>query len=155
VDTISSAEEEAIYREIEAFGEAWNRGDPEAAASFFTEDAVRVGAFGDIQRGRAEIETAFDRLLHGTMAGATVRQEGGWIRMLTPDLAVWQGGLEITPVGGPSMKGHVVQVMRRVQAEIGGMPSVGPWGLVADATGQWGKRWLIVEAHPRFFPPRS
>jgi uncharacterized protein (TIGR02246 family) len=155
VDTISSAEEEAIYREIEAFAEAWNRGDPEAAASFFTEDAVRVGAFGDIQRGRAEIEAAYDRLLHGTMAGATVRQERGWVRMLTSDLAVWQGGLEITPVGGPSMKGHVVQVMQRVQAEIGGMPAVGPWGFVADATGQWGKRWLIVEAHPRFFPPRS
>ena len=155
MDTISSAEEEAIYREIEAFGEAWNRGDPEAAASFFTEDAVRVGAFGDIQRGRAEIEVAYGRLFHGAMPGATARMERGSIRMLTPDLAVWQGGLEITPVGGPSMKGHVVQVMRRAQAEIGGMPAVGPWGFVADASGQWGKRWLIVEAHPKFFPTRN
>lgn len=122
--------EEAIYRENEAFLEAWNRGDARAAASFFTEDGVRVGAFGDIQRGRAEIEAAYNRLLRQTMPGATASMERGSIRMLTPDLALWQGGLEITPVSGPPMKGHVVQVMRRV-----------------------GERWLVVEAHPKFFPP--
>lgn len=129
----SPADEEAIYREVRAFTEAWNRGNAKALAEFFTEDAVRVGAFGDIQRGRAEIEAAYSRLLHGTMPGATVRQEQGSIRMLTPDLAVWQGGIEVTPAGvSPSLKGHVVQVMRRV-----------------------GERWLVVEAHPKFFPPRS
>ena len=130
--TTGSTDEEAIYREIQAFTEVWNRGDARALAGFFTEDAVRVGAFGDIQHGRAEIEAAYERLLHGAMPGATVRQERGWVRMLNPDLAVWQGGLEVTPVGGSPMKGHVVQVMQRR-----------------------GDRWLIVEAHPKFFPPRS
>ncbi|MER3450279.1 MAG: hypothetical protein C4315_11110 [Chloroflexota bacterium] len=123
--------EQAIYQENEMFLEAWNRGDARAAASFFTEDAVRVGAFGDIQRGRDEIEAAYDRLLHQTMPGSTANMERGSIRMLTPDLAVWQGGLEIIPMGRTPMRGHVVQVMQRL-----------------------GERWLIVEAHPKLFPPR-
>ena len=66
------------------------------------------------------------------MPGATVKQERGTIRMLTPDFAVWQAGIEIVPAGNaPSMKGHVVQIMKKT-----------------------GGRWLVLEAHPKFFPPR-
>ncbi len=84
-----------------------------------------------MQHGRAEIEAAYGRLLHQTMPGAVVRQERGSVRMLSPDLAVWQGGLEIVPPGGvPALKGYVVQVMRKVEG-----------------------RWLILEAHPKIFPP--
>jgi ketosteroid isomerase-like protein len=65
------------------------------------------------------------------MPGAKGKTEKGTIRMLTPELAVWQGGLEIKkPDGSPSMKGYVVQVMKKVQG-----------------------RWLILEAHPKLFPP--
>lgn len=127
---VSHTDEEAIYREVQAFAEVWNRGNANALAEFYTEDAVRVGAFGDIQHGRAEIEAAYDRLLHGTMPGATVRMERGTIRMLGPDLAVWQGGLEVVATGAV-LKGHVVQVMQKQ-----------------------GDRWLVVEAHPKFFPPQ-
>jgi uncharacterized protein (TIGR02246 family) len=122
---------EAILAETQAFVDAWGRGDARAAASFFTDDAVRVGALGDVQRGRAEIEAAYVRLFTNSMPGATVRLERGTVRMLGPELAVWQGGMEITPVGGrPPLRGHVVQVMRLVDG-----------------------RWLIIEAHPKFFPP--
>ncbi len=124
-------EEEAIIREIQAFSGAWSRGDAKVAASFFTEDGVRVGAAGDVERGRAELEAAYDRLLHGAFAGATVTQERGTIRMLTPDLALWQGGMTIQPPGGsPPLKGHVVQLMKKVN-----------------------DRWLVLEAHPKLFPP--
>lgn len=126
-----SNDERAILSETEAFAEVWNKGDAQAAASFFTEDAVRVGAFGDVQRGRAEIEAAYDRLLHNTMPGAAVKQERGSVRVLSPVLAVWQAGLEIVaPGGSPAFKGHVVQVMQKVDG-----------------------RWLVLEAHPKFFPP--
>ena len=58
--------------------------------------------------------------------------EKGIIRMLTPELVVWQGGLEIEkPDGSPLMKGYVVQVMKKVQG-----------------------RWLTPEAHPKLFPPQ-
>jgi uncharacterized protein (TIGR02246 family) len=57
-------ESESIIAETQKFAQVWNQGDAKLAASFFTEDGVRVGAFGDTQTGRAEIEAAYDRLLH-------------------------------------------------------------------------------------------
>ncbi|MEK6574183.1 MAG: SgcJ/EcaC family oxidoreductase [Chloroflexota bacterium] len=124
-------DEQAIMNETASFAEAWSKGDAKAAASYYTEDGTRVGAFGDIQNGRSEIEAAYDRLLHQTMPGAVVKQERGSVRMLTPELAIWQGGIEIIPAGGGSaLKGYVVQVMKKVEG-----------------------RWLILEAHPKLFPP--
>lgn len=125
-----SDEAKAIIAETQAFSEAWNRGDAKAAASYFTEDGVRVGAAGDVQRGRAELEAGYDRLLHQGMPGATVSQEVGTVRMLTPELALWEGGIEIRSPTGVSHKGHVVQVMKKVNG-----------------------RWLVLEAHPKLFPP--
>jgi hypothetical protein len=52
--------------------------------------------------------------------------------MLTQEYAIWQGGLEIIAPDGSSRKGHVVQVMKKMDG-----------------------RWLILEAHPKFFPPAS
>jgi uncharacterized protein (TIGR02246 family) len=122
----------AILDEIDAFIKAWNEGDAKAAASFFTEDAVRVGAFGDAQRGRGEIEAAYERLLQQMMSGATITQDRGTVRILGSDLAVWQGGMEIRLPDGSSRKGHVVQIMKKL-----------------------GQRWLVLEAHPKFFPLAS
>ena len=124
-------DEQAIMKETASFAEAWSKGDAMAAASYYTEDGVRVGAFGDIQNGRSEIEAAYDRLLHQTMPGAVVKQERGSVRMLTSELAIWQGGIEIIPAGGGSaLKGYVVQVMKKVEG-----------------------RWLVLEGHPKLFPP--
>ena len=124
-------DEQAIMKETASFAEAWSKGDAMAAASYYTEDGVRVGAFGDIQNGRSEIEAAYDRLLHQTMPGAVVKQERGSVRMLTSELAIWQGGMEIIPAGGGSaLKGYVVQVMKKVEG-----------------------RWLVLEGHPKLFPP--
>ena len=123
-------DEEAIMNEAASFAEAWSRGDARAAASYYTEDGTRVGAFGDTQNGRSEIEAAYDRLLHHTMPGAVVKQERGSVRMLTPELAIWQGGIEIVPSGGaPALKGYVVNVMKKVEG-----------------------RWLALEGHPKLFP---
>lgn len=124
-------DEQTIMNETASFAEAWSRADSKAAASFYTEDGMRVGAFGDIQNGRSEIEAAYERLFHQTMPGAVVKQERGSVRMLTSELAIWQGGMEIIPAGsGPALKGYVVQVMKKVEG-----------------------RWLIFEAHPKLFPP--
>ena len=129
---MSTKDQEDIYKENDRFLEAWNQGDHKVAASFYTEDGVRVGAMGDIEHGREEITTAYGNLMHKSMPGAKAKMEKGTIRMLTPELVVWQGGLEIErPDGSPSMKGYVVQVMKRVQG-----------------------RWLILEAHPKLFPPQ-
>jgi uncharacterized protein (TIGR02246 family) len=124
-------EVETIIAETQAFAEAMNAGDAAAAASFYTDDGVRVGAFGDTQQGRAAIEAAYARLLQETMAGARLDQERGTVRILTPGLAVWQGRLLIALPGAEApIRGHVVQVMKRE-----------------------GDRWLILEGHPKIFPP--
>jgi uncharacterized protein (TIGR02246 family) len=127
-------EQETIFSEIEAFSKAWSRGDAKEAASFYTEDGVRVGAMGDVQRGRAEVEAGYARLLHGPFTGATVTQERGTIRMLTDDLALWQGGMTIQPAGmAPAINGYVVQLMKKING-----------------------RWLVLEAHPKIYPsPRQ
>ena len=126
-------DEQAIMNETASFAEAWSKGDAKAAASYYTEDSMRVGGFGDIQNGRSEIEAAYDRLLHQTMPGAVVKQERGSVRMLTPEIAIWQGGIEIIPAGGgAALKGYVVQVMKKVEG-----------------------RWLVLEGHPKLFPPPS
>ena len=54
--------------------------------------------------------------------------------MLTAELALWQGGLEIfVPGSEEAIKGYVVQVMKKT-----------------------GRRWLILEGHPKIFPlPRT
>jgi len=123
-------DEQAILNETAAFAEAWSRGDARAAALSYTEDGVRLGAFGDRQTGRTEIQASYARLLHQTMPDAVVKQEPGQVRMLTPELAIWQGGIEIIPSnGGAALKGHVVQVMKKVDG-----------------------RWLVLEAHPKLFP---
>jgi len=123
-------ESSAILEEIDGFTKAWNEGDARAAAAFFTEDGVRVGALGDVQQGRPELEAAYQRLLRDMMPGAKVTQERGTVRMLSPDLAVWQGGMVINLPDGSSRTGYVVQIMKKV-----------------------GTRWLVIEAHPKFFPP--
>ena len=127
---MTTGDEETIMNETASFAEAWSKGDAKAAASYFTEDGRRVGAFGDTQNGRAEIEAAYDRLLHQSMPGAVVHQERGTVRMLTLELARWQGGMELVPAGGgPGLKGSVVQVMKKVDG-----------------------RWLVLEGHPKLFP---
>ena len=70
-------EQEAIIREVQAFSEAWSHGDAKAAASFYTDDGIRVGAAGDMQQGRSELEAAYNQLFHGPFEGAKVVQERG------------------------------------------------------------------------------
>jgi uncharacterized protein (TIGR02246 family) len=119
-----------IIAETQAFAAAMNAGDATLASSFYTEDGRRVGASGDVQNGREEIAAAYDRLLHETMPGVQLIQERGTVRMLSPGMAVWQGGLELdVPGSDVPLRGHVVQVMKKVE-----------------------DRWLILEGHPKFFP---
>jgi len=127
----SEGDEQAIVREVARFAEVWNRGDARAAAGFFTEDGVRVGAAGDVAQGRAELVVAYERLLCGPFSGASVELHGDKVRLLTPELALWRGGMTIRlPAGAPPLEGHVVQVMKKVDG-----------------------RWLVLEAHAALHPP--
>jgi hypothetical protein len=51
--------------------------------------------------------------------------------MLTPDLALYQGPMEIQPGAGRApIKGYFLDVMKKVQG-----------------------RWLMLESHPKLVPP--
>lgn len=114
----------------EEFLAAFARGDADACAACFAEDGVRVGAAGDVQRGRGEIRTGYAALMQ-RMQGATLALANATTRSLAPDVVLWQANMEIRlPGGRPPLRGYVVEVMRRE-----------------------GSRWLIVEGHPKFFPP--
>ena len=127
-------DKEAIYAETEAFRQAWNKGDAKLVTSFFTDDAIRVdgvGATGQTQRGKDELEAAYVRLFHKTMTGVQMKYlDRGEVRMLSPDLAVWQVNLEIISPDGSSMEGHVVEIFKKVN-----------------------NRWLVLEAHPKISSP--
>ena len=122
--------EQSLFNEIESFNKAWDKGDAAEAASFYTDDSVRVGAFGDIQHGKDVIEAAYDKLFSKTMQGFTAKLEKGSIRMLSQEFAAWQGGIELISAEGTSVKGHAFQVMEKVKG-----------------------RWLVLEAHVKFYPP--
>lgn len=127
---MNETEVEAIIAETRAFADAMNAGDAALAVSFYTEDGTRVGGSGDVQHGREEIEAAYDRLLNQIMPGARLTQERGTVRPLTPEFAVWRGGIEIVVPGTDvPLEGHVVQVMKKVEG-----------------------RWLVLEGHPKIFP---
>ena len=127
----TAAEDAAIERLHQDFAQAWSGGDVDALVAFFADDAVRVGAAGDVEHGRDEIRSAFERLLGGPFAGASVRIERGTVRFLAADLALWQAPMEIVPgPGRPALRGYAVDVMKKV-----------------------GSRWHILETHPKLFPP--
>lgn len=124
------AGEEGIERLHEDFLAAFARGDADACAACFAEDGVRVGSLGEVQRGRAEIRAGYAALLE-RLKGARLALSNATTRALAPDVVLWQASMEIVPPAGrPAIRGHVVEVMRRE-----------------------GGRWLIVEGHPKLFPP--
>lgn len=123
----ASSEEESISRELASLSEAWSRGDAKGAASFYAEDGQRVDPGGDVEHGRAEVAAAYERVLHGRFSGAKFTLERGTFRWITPDVALWQGGLSIAPPGDlPVTKAYLLHVMKKDRG-----------------------RWLILEAHAK------
>ncbi len=109
---------------------AWQRGDAKGAVANLAEDAVRVGAFGDIQHGRAEIEAAYQKLFSGPMKGARVRWEPT-VHFLASDVAACEGQLTIQPPDGAPISGYALDLWKKRDG-----------------------RWWLVEGHPKFYPPR-
>lgn len=124
-----SPDEAEIIRVHQEFARCWNRGDARGLAALFADDGVRVGAGGDAQRGRAAIEHALDALFRGSFRGATVTLGISTVRLLGAEHALWQAPLEIFVPGGPHLRGHALDVMRKRDG-----------------------RWWVLESHPRLFP---
>jgi uncharacterized protein (TIGR02246 family) len=126
---MEATEEQIIRGVTEKRIEAWNSGNTKTSASYFSEDAVRVGPYGDEQHGREEIIAAMEKMRE-KMEGATVRLGQSTVRLLGPEHAILHGGMEILLADGTSIKGHLVDVMKRVEGQ-----------------------WMILETHPKIIPP--
>ena len=138
------ADRAAIEKLHQDFGAAWSRGDAHGATSVYAEDGVRVGARGDIQHGRAEIEQAYVALFHGPFEGASVGMgaaagpvpgagaglSAATIRLLGANYAVWQAPFTIVPANGPAVNGYAIDIMEKRNG-----------------------RWWVLESHPKLFPP--
>lgn len=122
-------EEAEVLRLEQDFLAAWNRGDARGASAPFADDGMRVGAFGDVARGRNEVEMAYEKLLHGPMKGARAEWAPA-VRMLAPDLVVAEGALTIHPAdGGKPARGYALDIWRKIAGT-----------------------WRLIEAHPKLYP---
>ena len=108
----------------------WSAGDAAGCANVYTEDGMRVGARGDVEHGRAEIEQAYVRLFTGPFRGAKVTSGPATIRSLGHDYALCEAAFTITPAQGEPLDGYSVDVMQRIHG-----------------------RWWLLESHPKLFPP--
>lgn len=124
-------QEEAILELHKQFVTAWSGGDVERLLALFHEDAVRVGTRGDVQRGKAEMRRALSELFSGSYKGATVTMGKTEVRMLSPDLALWQGPMEIRMANEKApVRGYALDVVEKRAGT-----------------------WRILETHPKLFPP--
>jgi uncharacterized protein (TIGR02246 family) len=92
-------EGDAIFKNAQAFVEAFHKGDAKALASFWVVDGDYTGQDGHHLKGRAAIEKAFAGLF-AENKGLKLRINSEALRFLTPDVAVEDGVTEVIPPDG-------------------------------------------------------
>ncbi|HTM58525.1 MAG TPA: SgcJ/EcaC family oxidoreductase [Candidatus Udaeobacter sp.] len=128
-----SASDADRIRQLEKdFMSRWTAGDAAGCASLFADDGVRVGARGDVQHGRAEIEQAYTRLFGGVFKGASVTGGPAVVRPLGESYALCEAPFTITTAAGSPLQGFSIEVLRKVRG-----------------------RWWILESHPKLYPAAS
>jgi len=111
--------QQAIRELFTAMEDAWNRGDGDAYAACFTEDASYTAFFGAVYRGRADIAGGHQALFDSVLKGTTMFNEIVEVRFYGTDTAVVLGRGDV----GKKRPGK--------------LPKVQTYTLVRDADGQW------------------
>jgi uncharacterized protein (TIGR02246 family) len=94
-------EEAALFKNAEAFVEAFHKGDAKALAAFWTADGDYVDQKGHHLKGRPAIEKTFAGLFT-EHKGLKLRIDINALRFVSPDVAVEDGVTEVIPPdGGP------------------------------------------------------
>jgi uncharacterized protein (TIGR02246 family) len=98
---INKQEGDAIFKNAQAFAEAFQKGDAKVLASFWVTDGDYTDQTGNHVKGRAAIEKAYVGLF-AENKGLKLRINSEALRFLTPDVAVEDGVTEvIAPDGSP------------------------------------------------------
>ena len=95
----SDPQEAAITKTAEAFVEAFQKGDANAVAAFWTQDGDYVDLTGRVLNGRPAIENAFKDFFTENK-GLKLRIEVNSVRFVTPDVAIEDGTTSVIPPGG-------------------------------------------------------
>lgn len=90
------AEQKEIEKRAEEFIAAFNKGDAEAVAGFWTPDGDYVDMAGETLKGRKAIAAAFAKQF-GAAKGAKVQIHPTSLRVVKPDLAIEDGITEVLP----------------------------------------------------------
>ncbi|MHB1423271.1 MAG: SgcJ/EcaC family oxidoreductase [Gemmataceae bacterium] len=84
----NNTDDTAIRACLEQLATAWERGDADAFAAAFTEDADYIAFDGTHWKGRREIAECHRPLFQGFFKGSRLAGEWQTIRMLTSDVAL-------------------------------------------------------------------
>jgi uncharacterized protein (TIGR02246 family) len=94
-------EGDVIFKNAQAFAEAFQKGDAKALAAFWVADGDYTDQTGRHLKGRAAIEKAFAALF-AENKGLKLRINSEAMRFVTPDVAIEDGVTEVIPPdGGP------------------------------------------------------
>jgi uncharacterized protein (TIGR02246 family) len=110
----NSDDEQAIRDLQQAASAAFAKGDAKAMAARYAPEGDRLGADGQMTKGRAALEKGYANLL-AQNKGAALRISPDSLRFITSDVAITDGTVELTPApeSGPSkMHATVVYVKR-------------------------------------------
>jgi uncharacterized protein (TIGR02246 family) len=105
----SSAEIQSITQLDKDYEAAYNRGDANAVAAFYTNDAEYVDEGGNVVSGRHDIEKLLAEEFT-TKPGAKLEIDVKRVRLLSPDVLVEEGIATIAAPGGPQGASRYVAV---------------------------------------------
>lgn len=97
---IGTDDETAIRTLEKAYDDAWSAGDIRALVASFSPEAVVVNPFGEIARGRAQIEHVLREFLDGPARGSRHTSIVSKVEFVTDNVAIVDG--EATLDGLPS-----------------------------------------------------
>jgi uncharacterized protein (TIGR02246 family) len=89
-------DEATIRGIVEAYDEAWNRGDVQALVSYFALDAIIVDPRGDVTTGKVEFEKVITRLFKGSFKDSLHKTKIIRIHFPKKDVAVVYGEATLT-----------------------------------------------------------
>jgi uncharacterized protein (TIGR02246 family) len=104
----------ALHELHRAYVAAFNKGDAQAVAAFYTPDGDRLRPTGQMTKGRAELEKDYASFF-AKLKGAKLNFPFGSLRFLTPGAAIADSSPQLTPApeGGPNKVHATVVYVKR------------------------------------------
>ncbi len=96
----SETEEEAIAAIVQQYVDAWNRGDLDAIAALYSEDAKLIDMTGEVASGREAIRESIAKIRE-KYEGGTLTAEQTAVRFVKPEIAVVDGKWSLSGVAPP------------------------------------------------------